>query len=323
MRLSLSVRPSLALALACTWSTAHAGEPPAALTLAAPEAALAGPIAPTPVATGAPKVRTYGQLTIHNPPMPRTESTRGIVTTDTEGTFRAADPRVWVGLPVPNYVPAGIEGLELSQLLATPTGHFALYRDYYGDAAHPGCATSNPSENCHYRGQHYNRDGTVTADIELNALMHRPEHLRIDDLAVVGNVLYLTLACQSYAREADKRCSNVVAVDISRIPLQVQWRSKYLVSNSELVPVGDYLVTGYGFTSETDFLYVLDRRTGRIALRVMIPASPEQIVVKGDVLEVFVVGHDTPIRFGMKGFASTTDKKGRARPSSPVLTRTN
>ncbi len=46
------------------------------------------------------------------------------------------------------------------------------------------------------------------------------------------------------------------------------WRSKALVANAQTFAVTPgYLITGYGFTAEPDWLYLLDRRTGRVVER--------------------------------------------------------
>jgi hypothetical protein len=52
------------------------------------------------------------------------------------------------------------------------------------------------------------------------------------------------------------------------------------------VVTGDLIVAGYGFTAEPDFLYLLDRRSGRILDRLPVASSPEIIKLRGDRLEV-------------------------------------
>ena len=46
------------------------------------------------------------------------------------------------------------------------------------------------------------------------------------------------------------------------------------------------IVAGYGFTAEPDFLYLLDRRTGRVLDRLAVPSAPEVIKLRGDRLHV-------------------------------------
>ena len=40
-------------------------------------------------------------------------------------------------------------------------------------------------------------------------------------------------------------------------------------------------LTGYGFTAEPDWLYLLDRRTGRVVERLSLPSAPEKITRRG------------------------------------------
>jgi hypothetical protein len=45
-------------------------------------------------------------------------------------------------------------------------------------------------------------------------------------------------------------------------------------------------VAGYGFTAEPDFLYLLDRRTGRVRDRLLVPSAPETIKLQGGLVHV-------------------------------------
>jgi hypothetical protein len=65
------------------------------------------------------------------------------------------------------------------------------------------------------------------------------------------------------------------------------WRSPALVANARtFVVTGDLIVSGYGFTAEPDFLYLLDRRTGKVLDRLAVPSAPEVIKLRGDRLHV-------------------------------------
>ncbi len=65
------------------------------------------------------------------------------------------------------------------------------------------------------------------------------------------------------------------------------WRSRALVANSRtFVVTGDLIVSGYGFTAEPDYLYLLDRRNGRVLDRLAVPSAPEIIKLRGDRLDV-------------------------------------
>ena len=55
-------------------------------------------------------------------------------------------------------------------------------------------------------------------------------------------------------------------------------------ANFELV--GDYLVTGYGFTQEPDFLFLLRRRDGAAVEKIPLKSAPDYIIRRGDRLYV-------------------------------------
>jgi hypothetical protein len=50
-------------------------------------------------------------------------------------------------------------------------------------------------------------------------------------------------------------------------------------------------VSGYGFTAEPDFLYLLDRRTGGVLDRLALPTGPEIVRKRGNKLHVRTYDH--------------------------------
>ncbi|MBM4358331.1 MAG: hypothetical protein FJ096_09510 [Deltaproteobacteria bacterium] len=263
--------------------------------------------------------RKHGNLTIPEQRVARGPVDRDVIKADTIGTFLATEPRIWVGAPVPGYVAPGFDAFELSQLIPIKDGDLALYRTFFGDAVQGHCP-SDGGANCRYRARVYAHDGSLRSEIDLNGLMPSDRNLRVSELTVADGVLYFAQACQSYSKEAGGRCSDVVAVDMRRPALEVLWRSKFLVSNGPILVIGDYLVTGYGFTSEPDFVHVLDRKTGKVLHRTRVAAAPTGFEVKDDALSVFLYGKEQPQRFQLVRFFPTTNGKGKVLPPSPSLT---
>jgi hypothetical protein len=98
-------------------------------------------------------------------------------------------------------------------------------------------------------------------------------------------VLYVETAHQTYAASSGGRNGYVTAVSIRTGG--ILWRSPSLVANaSNFVLAGDALVTGYGFTNEPDYLYVLDAASGRVRDRLAVPSAPQWIVRRRDRLTV-------------------------------------
>lgn len=108
-------------------------------------------------------------------------------------------------------------------------------------------------------------------------------------------VLYVSTSNLNYARENRNRNAYVTAISVP--DGKVLWRSSALVANARsFAVVGDLLVTGYGFTAEPDFVYALDRRTGKVVGRVSVPTAPERIRVEDDRVIVRTYDHRVVLR---------------------------
>ena len=198
--------------------------------------------------------------------------------THVEGSLEVSGQRRWVGPALPGYVPYSLGTLELFLLDEVPEGHFALYREPYGAGS---CTVSvDDARNCRYRLRLYGPDGALAFDLDPGPLLSRPDHLEIADVRYVDRTVYLNEACQSYAREARGRCSALVALEPREG--RVLWRTRPLVSNDVFLPVGDYLVAGYGFTSERDFVSLVRRADGRMLSRVGVRTAPDDLGLADD-----------------------------------------
>lgn len=110
-----------------------------------------------------------------------------------------------------------------------------------------------------------------------------------------NGVLYIANAHLTYAASSYRQNAYVTAFDAKT--LRRLWRSRALVANAATFAVTrDYLVTGYGFTQEDDWLYLLDRRTGRVVERLALPSAPEKITQYGRRLVVRTYDHVLDVR---------------------------
>jgi hypothetical protein len=108
-------------------------------------------------------------------------------------------------------------------------------------------------------------------------------------------VLYVENTHLTYANATRDRNAYVSAINLKSNRLL--WRSPALVANARtFVLAGDLIVAGYGFTAEPDFLYLLDRRTGRVRDRLALPSAPEVIKRHGSVLRVRTYDHQIVAR---------------------------
>jgi hypothetical protein len=110
-----------------------------------------------------------------------------------------------------------------------------------------------------------------------------------------AGLLYVETAHSTYAKSSYGQNAYLNAVDLTTKKLR--WRSPALVANAgNFVLLGDTLISGYGFTSEPDYLYAIDRRTGRVQGRLLLPSSPERIARHGNVLTVDTYDHRLVVR---------------------------
>jgi hypothetical protein len=110
-----------------------------------------------------------------------------------------------------------------------------------------------------------------------------------------NGALYVQNAHLTYARSSYGQNAYITAIDPES--KRRLWRSKGLVANAQTFAVTpDYLVTGYGFTAEDDWLYLLDRRTGRVVERLSLPSGPEKITRSGKSFVVRTYDHVIVVR---------------------------
>lgn len=112
--------------------------------------------------------------------------------------------------------------------------------------------------------------------------------------AQVGGVLYVANAHRTYASSSHGLNAYLTAIDLKR--RRVLWRNGPLLANGTTFEVvGNLVVSGYGFTAEPDFLYLIDRRDGKVIQRLALPSAPEYIVRQGRQIFVRTYDHDVVV----------------------------
>ncbi|WP_441292419.1 hypothetical protein ACSRUE_20355 [Sorangium sp. KYC3313] len=115
--------------------------------------------------------------------------------------------------------------------------------------------------------------------------------------AVEDGVLYVSSGHRTYAASSKGKNAYLSAIELASG--QLLWQSAPLVCNAEnFVLRGDHLLCGYGFTAEPDFLYVLERATGKVASKLPLKSGPEFLVEKDGKL--FVRTYDTDYVFEIR-----------------------
>lgn len=97
-------------------------------------------------------------------------------------------------------------------------------------------------------------------------------------------ILYTATGHRTYSESAP-HTGYVTAMDLETG--EVLWKTEPRVSNANnFAIIGDSIVCGYGFTAENDFLYVLDRATGKWYERIPIASAADYILEKDNTLYV-------------------------------------
>ena len=126
------------------------------------------------------------------------------------------------------------------------------------------------------------------------AVSRAPRPFEIMFAQLVGSTLVVELAYNGYAKESGGKNGYVAAYDARTGELL--WVSDPLTGNGhEALVAGGSIVTGYGFTAEPDFVFVLDLATGNTEQKIFVKSGPELLRLKGDRL--FVRTYDTDYVF--------------------------
>jgi hypothetical protein len=132
------------------------------------------------------------------------------------------------------------------------------------------------------------RNQAVRYAFDLTAFTRPPNRSEFEPVTwarEVDGVLYVSNSHLTYASQTKGRNAYLTAIDLA--PKKTLWRSPALVANARtFVVTGGLIVAGYGFTAEPDFLYLLDRRTGKVLDRLPVTSAPEIVKLRGDLLHV-------------------------------------
>lgn len=118
-----------------------------------------------------------------------------------------------------------------------------------------------------------------------------PQGFRVNWVQVRGETLYLSYGINGYAKEVSGKTAYMAAVNLA--DYSVLWRSEPLVANAaNFVILGNTIVAGYGFTAEPDYVFTLNRLTGKTESKLKVASGPEVFVVKGEKLYVRCYNRD-------------------------------
>jgi len=95
----------------------------------------------------------------------------------------------------------------------------------------------------------------------------------------LGNRLVVQTSHLGYASDSGDRNGYLTALDVRSG--RILWRSASLVANADnFLVVSGLLVSGYGFTAERDWLYLVDPADGRVRDRLALPSMAERLSLR-------------------------------------------
>ncbi|MCV2489931.1 serine/threonine protein kinase [Geodermatophilus sp. YIM 151500] len=191
--------------------------------------------------------------------------------------------------PAPAGVPTTYRGRPLARVLDLPEATFLLY----GERAAPSVLVALDPTNEEVRYAYDFQRFVMAPEFAEGEQPYVAQGIRW--AREVDGVLYVSHAHRTYSASSAGMNAYITAIDLTSG--QRLWRSPPLVANSENFEIlQDRIVTGYGFTSEPDWLYVLDRGTGAPTGALELASAPEYLVAKDGSLFVRCYDVDYVIR---------------------------
>ncbi len=152
------------------------------------------------------------------------------------------------------------QGLELFISEPTDMGWLALYRKPMGASDYNFVVVL------------YDHNKKPTATINLCNITNN-RYCEVQDVRWDADTHHLlfNMACPSYASEINGKGSKLYCYDVAQ--RRMVWETDYLVSNDIFILDHDFVYCAYGFTNEKDYLYMLDKRTGKQYSKVPMPSK--------------------------------------------------
>lgn len=114
---------------------------------------------------------------------------------------------------------------------------------------------------------------------------------------IEDGILYIQHNHRTYASSSNNENGYITAIDLKTN--EVIWRTKPLVANAHNFLVNEeFIVCGYGFTGEKDYLVTLDKKTGAVIEKYLLKTGPEYIIFKDG--QYYVRTYDTNYVFEIR-----------------------
>ena len=128
------------------------------------------------------------------------------------------------------------------------------------------------------------------SDISVPQRADEHTDISVSEVQIENNVLYACLSHPTYSEYSKGYNAYLVAIDLKTCNLK--WITKPLTCNSTFCIYKNVIFTGYGFTNENDYIYVVDKESGDCISSIRLEKAPEYFSVIGDTLYVKTYDRD-------------------------------
>ena len=129
----------------------------------------------------------------------------------------------------------------------------------------------------------YNKNGKLSKEYDLCRITG--EYMtELQDIRYENGRFYFNMACPTYSNQLSGQCSRLFCFDAKAEKLV--WQTDYLISNDILILGDKFIVCGYGFTDERDFVYLLDKKSGDVTCRMSLDKKADYLEIKENQLFV-------------------------------------
>ena len=112
----------------------------------------------------------------------------------------------------------------------------------------------------------------------------------IDDVVIEGNMLYVSHGSNSYSDGAGNQTGYITAFDMQK--REIIWTTQPMTCNSKFAVCDNSIICGYGFTGESDNLYVIDKYSGQRVQRYPLKKMAFHVIVKNNKAYVRTYSYD-------------------------------
>lgn len=109
-------------------------------------------------------------------------------------------------------------------------------------------------------------------------------NISVSETQIEDDVLYACISHPTYSISSTGYNAYIVAVDLCT--QTIKWITKPLTCNSSFVIYDDVIFTGYGFTNEQDYVYVIDKESGDRISRILLDKAPSYFSILDNKLYV-------------------------------------